>query len=555
LYRSVVRLNQLADPAGGARTAPWRQRLAASVVVDLALWGALRRSERLWLWPRLALDAADTALWSLAPYPDGAWDFAVLPAVPFDIECGLRLRWAGMAAPALGAAATSLVRRRRGLAAQPAAFAWQVMAVGTGVAFDRYNRRVREASERDASRRRAAKAADAMVAGQNAVAMGADTVIDRIQATMPLLGRAPQGSALHALLDGWKLALAETTQQGAAYLGTVLASWQLSHNTHPDLSQRVDIVTQPGHGTLVLTSSQAAVLQATLTALAPRGETPVALADPERARRHPGRSFDLVVGSRKVVVPADPETPPRSPDFAPVGLALGALWLGRLAAPTAEQVPYRVVVPLMAGSLAAAGVAEHQLRRRGSAAHLEIQAMGLALAAASTILATTTAKRPFKESGGQNFPFYATLSVPSLMYTFHHNDLGPRMQAIVPMCLSAIVAVGWALAPRPRQVRQFLLSLSWPVAGLGPGFRVSGELRAAGSRLAADLAGRQDRSVEAGFRRGADSVVSLASAAYRDAVAQLDRQRLTLDPLLAEEAERRLEEVRRCLDELSRHDG
>jgi hypothetical protein len=550
VYRLMVRLNQVGDPAGGARTRGWRWLLAASAVLDVAVWRVLRRSRRLGLWPRLAIDAADTAIWSFAPHPEGAWDFAVLPGVPLGVEAGLTLRWRGLVVPFTNGAVTSAARRARSEPAQPAAFSWQALAVAGGAGFNRYNDRVRADLERGAERRRAAKEAEAILAGQNAVAMGADTVIDLIQSVAPLFGPPVPGSALHRLLDGWRSALADATRRSAAYLGTALTAWQQGHNTHPDLSRRVDFSVAPGHGTVLLTGTQADALQRTLTHLDLRGDLVVRVRGAGHGRRTPGMRLELDVGGRAVSIPADPDLSPRSPDFGPLGLALAACMFARLSTSTAEQVPLRIVVPLMASSLAAAAVAEHRLRRVGSAAQGELQLMGLVVAAAATILATRTARRPFKPSGGQNFPFYSTLTLPMLTYAFQHRDLSRSMRRIIPAGFVAIVGCGWLVAPRPRQFDQFLLSLSWPLSGLISALKISDEFQADARRLAATLRSRERAAIDAAFDRGAASVVRLARAAYLDAAAQLEQHRDQLEPDLVRIAEQRLEEVSRCLDQL-----
>jgi hypothetical protein len=281
-----------------------------------------------------------------------------------------------------------------------------------------------------------------------------------------------------------------------------------------------------------------------------RGEVIVRARDPTDTQTMPGRRIDLEIGNRSVSVPADPEVPPRSPDFAPVGLVLGACLFARLAAPTAERVPVRIVLPLMASTITAACIAERQLRRHGSAAQGEVQLMALAVSAAATVLATRNAQRPFKPSGGQNFPFYATLTVPMLGYAFQHQELSHRMRWISPAGFLAIAASGWLLAPRPRQFGQFLLSLSWPLSGLVSSLRVSREFRADVCRLAHKLRSREQAAVDAAFNRGAASVIRLARAAYADAAAQLEQHQDQLDPELVRAAAQRLQEVHRCLNHL-----
>jgi hypothetical protein len=501
--------------------------------------------------PRLALDAADAALWSTAPYPEGYWDYAVLSGVPLSVEAGLGHPSRAIVVPVVNAAVTNVLRRVRGQPVQVAPFLWQVLALLTGVGFRRYNARVRAHIEHTAERRLAADEARAMLAGQNAVAMGADTVIDKVQSIAPLFGRPAEGSALHELVDGWKAALAEATQDRAAYLGTVLLAWQRGHNTHPDLRRRVDFDVAPGHGTVLLTAGQAEALQEILGAVDLRGELSVRVRHLDGSRATPGRRVELEIGGRQVTVPADPDVPPRSPDFGPVALVAGACMFARLAMPTAERVPPRVVAPLMAASLAAAGVAELRLRRRGSAAQEEVQAMALALAGVATIVATRTARLPFKPSGGQNFCFYSTLTMPMLLYAFQHRDLSPAARVVIPAGMAAVVGAAWLAAPRPRQFGQFLLALSWPLSGLVAGLKVSGEFRADARGLEASLKSHEREATDAAYDRGSASVIRLSTAAYTDAAAQLELQRERFDPEVVRLAEQRLEEVRRCLDRLA----
>jgi hypothetical protein len=550
VYRLMVRLNQVGDPAGGARTTPWRVLLAGSAGIDLALAEWLRRSDRMALWPRIALDSTDTSVWSFAPYPDGYWDYAVLPGVPLGIETGLALRWRALVVPLANAAVTTVVRRARSQPIQVAPFLWQALAVVSGAGFNHYNRRVRAEIEQASERRLAAKQAQATLAGQNAVAMGADTVIDQIQSVAPLFGRPIPGSALHELVDGWKAALAETTQHSAAYLGTVVAAWQRSHNTHPDLQQRVDFDVAAGDGTVLLTGQQAATLQRMLTSMDLRGQLPLRVLDRDLTRATPGRRIDIEIDGRRVSVPPDTDIPPRSPDFSPVGLLVGACLLGRMSSSTAERVPLAVVLPLMASTIAAAGFAELRLRRRGSPAQDEVQPLALAIAAVATVLATRTARRPFKPSGGQNFPFYSTMTIPMLLYAFQRQDLSPRVRRAMPIGMAAIAAAGWVLAPRPRQFGQFLLSLTWPLSGVIAGAEVSAAFRSDARRLADSLRARERAVIDAAFDRGVASVVRLVRAAHADSLEQLAASRHELDPRLARVAEQRLEEVRRCLDQL-----
>ena len=326
----------------------------------------LRRSERLAVLPRATLDAVDATVWSFAPYPDGYWDFAVLPGVALGIEAGLGSRWKGMVVPAGERGADEPVRRGPDPSpVQAAPFLWQALAVVS-------RRRVQPLQPPGPGRHRAAsegrlaaKEASAMLAGQNAVAMGADTVIDQVQSVAPLFGRPVPGSALHELVDGWKAALAEATQHSAAYLGTVLTAWQRSHNTHPDLLTAGGLRRRRGrrNGDADRPAGRGAAADAD----EPEPQGPArrsGCTTPTTAGQRPGDGSISTSVVDSVSVPPDPDIPPRSPDFGPVGLLVGACLLG----PTGDA--HRRTGPVPGGSPAdgvdggRVGVAEVRLRQR-----------------------------------------------------------------------------------------------------------------------------------------------------------------------------------------------
>ncbi|MCA1702612.1 MAG: hypothetical protein LC808_04830 [Actinobacteria bacterium] len=319
IYRSTVRLSQLFDSSGGAGTRRWRLALLGSVLVDVAIWVALRRTRRLALPPRLAVDMADISVWSLAPYPEGFYDYAVLPGVPLAIEAGLARRSGGFVVPAANVAATVVVRRALRCPVQFGAFAWQLMAVAAGAGFARYNHLLRQQVELEWGQRRSADEAAAFLAGQNSVAMGADTVIDRLGAITPLLGPTRPGHALYLLVDQWKPSLAAATSERAVYLKTALLKWEQQHNLDPDLSRFVELHLGEGDGTKLLTGQQAEVLRGLLDdGCQLRAIVKVKLPYPAKAWQRPGRGFDLQVGEMLLRVPDDRSPSPRPPDVAPL---------------------------------------------------------------------------------------------------------------------------------------------------------------------------------------------------------------------------------------------
>ena len=550
VYRSTVRLSQLLDTSGGARTKRWRRVLLGSVLADAASWIALRRSRGLALLPRLALDMADVTVWSLAPYPEGFYDYAVLPGVPLALEAGLNRRTGGLVVPAANVAATVIVRRALHRPVQVGAFFWQLMAVAAGAGFARYNRLLRQQVEVERRQRRSAEEAAAYLAGQNSVAMGADTVIDRLEAISPLLGPTRPGSALYVLVDQWKTSLAAATTERAIYLKTALMKWEQQHNLDPDLSRFVELQLNEGDGTKLLTGLQAEVLQCLLDGCRLRGIVKVSLPNPVEESQPPGRGFALEVGEVLLWVPDDRWPSPRPPDVAPLAFVLGALWFARTGANTAEAVPVGALAPCVAATLLAAVWSEWRLRSVGGRAHPQILSVAFVIAALHVVLATTTSRRPFNLSGGQNFPFYAALAVPAILASHYHDELDRTQRLRAGAAAVGILVLGWALARRPRQMRAFLLALTWPLATYLPGLHVAGEFRQAAELLAQELRAGAVAGTDEAFRRGKHFVLGLASMAFRDAQEQFAAVSSMLESRVRDEVQRRLEEVERRLRKL-----
>jgi hypothetical protein len=90
LYRLTARVVILVAADGAAYSDHrWQLFAVASMVIDVALWLVLRRTDRFLLGPRLVLDALDLAAWSLGPSP--RYDASVLVGLPLACEAGIRL--------------------------------------------------------------------------------------------------------------------------------------------------------------------------------------------------------------------------------------------------------------------------------------------------------------------------------------------------------------------------------------------------------------------------------------------------------------------------------
>ncbi len=286
--RSVQVLIERGQP-GSRRRMAWAGTLAA---VDMAEAGLLRRRSGFFLGPRLLLDASDTAIWASGTE---RCDEAALTGVPLAIEAGMRLGLGGLIAPAVSAAFCAAARRHSGRSVSTASFRWQVMGVAAGVGLAAYEASYRRATAARHSVELDARRRLAEVAGQNAVAMGADSVVDLLARTAPLL-RDKAGGGTTGMMAGWKHALAESTAAQATYLGWALKAWELRHNAaHADLSADVVFQLPEGAGTVLLTASQADSLFQTLDRLPLRGLVQVQVADEEEALR-PDSARRLVIG-------------------------------------------------------------------------------------------------------------------------------------------------------------------------------------------------------------------------------------------------------------------
>lgn len=204
-YRLASRSFQLM--VARSSRSPQRRMAAAAVcaVGDIVGAAALRRSNRFALGPRLAADALDSALWS-----QGATglELATMPGIPLCIEAGLRIGVAGLVVPMVNATVTGCARRIRGRPASTGSFRYQAMAVVLGAGIASYGANRRRVALARHNQDLEARIAVAYLAGQNEVATGADTVVDLLSRTTPLLS-SPVGSAtVGRVLADWRQSLA-----------------------------------------------------------------------------------------------------------------------------------------------------------------------------------------------------------------------------------------------------------------------------------------------------------------------------------------------------------
>jgi len=519
------------------------------VLGDLGLWVFLRHSDRFGFKTRLLLDTIDITVWSLAPYPAvGSYILAVLVGFPLALEAGLRLGLSGLVVPVVALASTMAAWSLAGRPLLPLVFSWLVLGVGLGVLLRRYIARLDRQSLSEWAQHQSAKQRTAYLAGQNAIAMGASSVVDAIEGVLPILGRPEPGSALEKLGGAWKPALYQSTRGHAAYLAPVLAEWTGEHNRHPDLASRVQLDCPEGVGTTLLTSDQAVVLAQRLSDLDLLGTFVVTLEDPAASQRPPGGPLSLRVGAHQIGLPADPNRPPRSCDVGPAAFVLVAF----LMLSDMLWIPLRPagVVPAMMLSLLAAWWAHRALRRLGTAAWQRIMVAAIAVSLIYAVSAVLGLKHPRNSAGLENYPVATALDLLAVLTAMYWHGLRPSIRRVAPVVAVLVVASSWVLHPAGHHPEWAVFQAFWTLPLLLGALRLRRELALGLERHSRRLLAENAETLTAEFGRGMGTVIDLVRAARDDAHAQLTAVQTKLSPQLASNARQRLEEVDRRLERM-----
>ena len=548
-YRLAVRFVQWTAVSGAASpgTGLWRAALPAFVVLDLVTWHLLRRNQRFGLGWRLVLDCADMAFWSLSPLPPSQYyDNAVLIGIPLSLEAGFRMGIRAMVFPVAVAAVVGSVRVLDGRSAHPFTALWLVLGVGVGMAVFSYCRRLDEHAEAERRRRRAADTRWAFLVGQNAVAMGADSVVDAIEGLVPVLGRPGEGSALGRLADGWKTRLAADTAAQAAYLQVVLLGWESAYNRHPDLSARVEIHLGEGTGTTILTGRQVAWLHAALDRCHLRGAVRVTLPGEGQVDRPPGAALDLDVGGQRLRVPADRAAAVRPVDAGPVGFALIVAQLLAVVLPGRGRVP----IAGAGAGIAACGIAAWWSHRRllelGPLARPAILRAAVATALAVTVLTSALVTEPVNADGDTS---YIALGLMLLAFIGGLYTEGLRRQLAVMVGAAAVLiaVLILVLTPGPANTRSFLCAMAYSLCVYPMCRHIGRSLTRATEHHLEETMAEDEQARQAAFLDGQESVLALVRLARDDARAQLASVAARLEPSLSNLVKARLEEVDRRL--------
>jgi ribosomal protein S18 acetylase RimI-like enzyme len=516
----------------------WAVALGAGTcaLFDVAFAAGLRRRGRTLFPLRLVLDAVDVVVWTLVLH--GSADLTVIVATPVLMETGMAHGWRALPLPALIGTAAAVAAAVAGAGATPLPYLWPMVAWAAGTLAGTYLRRRWHVEARAVRDQLEAAVGRAELSGQNSVAMGADSVVDLLVRTTPLVAayeKCPQPSPFGA----WKARLAEACGRQATYLGVALLRWQRLYNGRsPDLSSDVELRLAQGAGTLLLTPAQTEDLERRLDALGPRGTVTVEVPHPGPA----GGDQTVIVAGRPITVAADARPRIRPLHAGPFAFVAAAALVLIQSLPQWDAVPLWVTVPIALSALAAARWTHRQTHRPPGEIAGRVLAFGLLLAAVQPV-ATTVTERP--DSGRLPFMFFLQWAVP-LVYV-HARDVSRRHLVLVVAGFAGAAAAGAALMSAPFPVTGVLFGMAWPLA---PVLAVQG-LRDAMERESADLreqVGRMyDVAVRDGFRRGRRLVVELTE----EAAEQLrERYRVLgpeLPPEVGAEIERRLRQARASL--------
>jgi hypothetical protein len=547
-YRLAGRSFQLLI-ARSSRT-PGRHVAGAAIcaVGDIASAIALRRSDRFALGPRLAIDSLDSALWSQGTT---GLELATMPGVPLAIEAGLRIGLAGVIVPAMNATVTGCIRRLRNRPISSGSFRYQVMAValGAGIASYEANRRRVTIARHDQGLE--ARIGAAHLAGQNDVATGADTVVDLLSRTTPLLSSGSGSATVGRMLADWRQSLAASTAEHATYLGIALAKWRRRHNDlHHDLVADISFKLEEGDGTILLSRDQAAWLEFALDGLDLKGTVAVRAVDRDEVRQ-PNRPRRLVVDDIVLDVPADPRPGLIPFDVGPLGFLASSMWFADTLVPGECEPRAWAVGPIAAAGPILALWAHREVARRGDRAQARVLFVALGHSLLHAVASTGTMRNFRNPEGIQRFPFLGGINMIAMMLPLYWFDLDATQRMVAIAAIAAILSIGIMLFPEPVDWSHFIAELLWPAAASFSMSAIRTQLAVDATTLKDALEDAAEDTLANAFADGRSYVLGLASetryAAHRDFAAVRDQ----LDERISVEVERRLHEVDKQLEELT----
>jgi hypothetical protein len=485
---------------------------------------------------RLALDAADAGIWTALLH--GHPDLTAAVAGPLAVQWGLWHSRRALLVPAVVGGVVLTAGLLDGGRWQPMGLVWPLAGALCGISAHAAMRGRLRWEEAAADTARQAAAGRAQIGGQAEVAMGADSVLDLLARTAPIVA-AHEDRPQPAPFAAWKAELAREHAARASYLMVALLQWERRHNQGHDLAADVVLRLAPGDGTLLLSASQVAFLYEVLERMGLRGATPVRVV---RAAG-PGLQQVIDVAGHETVLPADSYPRIQRLHPIPVLFLFGALVSLQHTLPAFDAVAWWAIAPVVACALSAAWWFQRRVAGGLDPAPAQVIVAALLIGAADATLSSAFFGHPV--TGGMliRAPFLSPLTWVAPPIVFYGRELTPAWRAATCAALAASIGAAAALAPALPTPAGMLAIVPW----LGSTLFVCVGLRSALLRDAGALRDQHERlheqAVADGLRRGRRQVVETASHALGELARRFHQVAHTMSDDERAEVARRLHEA------------
>lgn len=542
-----ARFHQVVSPRGAARTRGWRVVAVVQAVTDVARAAWLAGDPGFKLWPRLATDLADLALWCAAAEDD--WDSsedAVVPGVALAAGAAARYGAAGAVVPVANAVVGAAVRAARGHRLRLEQFSWQAMGTIGGWCLRGLAQRRRALMDRRWAAEREAQLQRAEVAGFHDLIVEHEGAVDLLQRAAVLIDLGSPGAEVRSFMGAVKAAAAEAARNRASYLGDALAAWQRAHNLRPELAGMVHLDLAAGAGTVLLSSSQVAALHAGLDAAGLVGTVPIDIAR-DASMDRPFAARRLFLGTRVLNLPGEGDTRRWIFDATPVAFLMDLGWLAQPTGSHREAVPWAATIGPMAGALGAALWSARREETNRSVSPLAAVAISGAITLAYTVSATRTMRYSHTDAGISRFPWVMAIQGYELVRRISAEESGALVRGFGLVGTAAIMAIGWHLSPNPRSARALVAEFGWVVAFNAYARRLRRAMVESGTQLGAIVAAENESLEAEAYARGRQRAIRVIDEALDTARSDLERRGAELEWDVRAEAGRRLEEVAAAL--------
>ncbi len=504
----------------------------------------LRRDHEEHLAARTLLDGADVALWCALAHDDAdSTEDIVIPTVALAAEAGARHGLGAIAVIGVHAAIAATVRRARGHRLRLEQFSWPTIGAIGGWTVAALARRRRVSLHALHDEELLASIQTAELAGLHDVVTEHEGPIDELQRATALIELSLPGRHRRQDFAGaFKAEVAATARASSIYLRDALLVWQTRHNAQPTLAAAAMVALDGDDGTVMLNDAQRDQLFTALESLEMRGRVDVRLADPVEARR-PNGARDLVVQGVPVSIPSVEDARSWRFDAIPAAFVVNLGFLLQPSGAEREAVPLDALgVPITLSGLAAIW-SSYRAERSGGTSPATALAMSFAVTLSYTRVANRAMRHPFSADGTSRFPWVMPLQGYEIVRNLVDDDLDPAWRAAGGVGALAIVAVGYWSSPPPRSATALLAELQWAY-GMGRfAHRLNRAIRDDADTVAAEIRAADAVALDEAYERGRARASRTVSEALDHARGLLVAAGDELDPVIAEEACRRLDHV------------